>query len=106
MHYLIAYDVADPRRLRRVARLLERRAVRCQKSVFLFRGDAAAVAALLDQAAKLLAVRDDVLQAWPLAAGATALSRGQPLPVTPAGVVLAPRRALFVARPPEPEGPP
>ena len=39
MHYLVAYDIADPRRLRRVARLMERRATRCQKSVFLFRGD-------------------------------------------------------------------
>mgnify|MGYP001323095553 CR=1 FL=1 len=32
--WVIAYDVADPRRLRRVAKLLENRAVRVQESVF------------------------------------------------------------------------
>ena len=54
MRYLIAYDIADPRRLRRVARLLERRALRCQKSVFLFRGDAVEVERVLDELAPLL----------------------------------------------------
>lgn len=38
MEFLIGYDVADPARLRRVARLLERRARRLQWSVFVFRG--------------------------------------------------------------------
>src|SRR5204862_195561 len=47
MHYLVAYDITDPRRLQRVARFLEKRALRCQKSVFLFAGDAAQLAALL-----------------------------------------------------------
>ena len=51
MEYLIAYDVCHPRRLRRVARLLERRAVRCQYSVFLFRGTAADLARLMDDLA-------------------------------------------------------
>ena len=32
--YLIAYDISDPRRLRRVAKLLNRFGVRIQKSVF------------------------------------------------------------------------
>lgn len=40
MYFVIAYDISHPRRLRRVARLLERRAVRCQYSVFLFSGTA------------------------------------------------------------------
>ena len=50
MPYIMAYDIADPGRLRRVARLLERHALRCQKSVFLFQADRPAVEALLDQA--------------------------------------------------------
>ena len=33
-HWIVAYDVADPRRLRRVARTLERAGQRVQKSVF------------------------------------------------------------------------
>ena len=45
MSFLVAYDIADPKRLRRVARLLERYALRCQKSVFLFDGDETGVAA-------------------------------------------------------------
>src|SRR5207302_53333 len=49
MLYLVAYDVADPRRLRRVARVLERAALRVQKSVFLFRGEEAPLVALLAQ---------------------------------------------------------
>ncbi|MBR4611168.1 MAG: CRISPR-associated endonuclease Cas2 [Kiritimatiellae bacterium] len=32
--YLISYDIADPRRLQRVAKLLKRYGVRLQKSVF------------------------------------------------------------------------
>lgn len=39
--FLVAYDIASPRRLRRVARCLERQAIRTQKSVFLFQGTAA-----------------------------------------------------------------
>ncbi|MCR4414896.1 MAG: CRISPR-associated endonuclease Cas2 [Thermoguttaceae bacterium] len=31
MPFVIAYDIADPRRLRRVARFWERHAIRCQK---------------------------------------------------------------------------
>src|SRR5437763_1719941 len=64
MHYLIAYDIANPCRLRRVARLLERRGVRLQKSVFLFQGDGPALDALLDEIAALLKLKEDVVQAW------------------------------------------
>src|SRR5439155_405359 len=90
MRYVIAYDIADPARLRRVARRMERHALRCQKSVFLFQGDAAAVAALLDEVAALLDLREDIVQAWKLSQdgpGAT-LARGEPLNVRPQAVVL------------------
>jgi CRISPR-associated endonuclease Cas2 len=98
MLYLVAYDIADPRRLKRVARFLERRALRCQKSVFLFRGDRAAVAALLEGLTPLLAPQDDVVQAWPLTRNPIdpGFVRGTPLPVQPASVVLAGRQCLFV----------
>jgi len=36
--YVIAYDICEPRRLRRVAKCLERSAVRVQKSVFICDG--------------------------------------------------------------------
>jgi CRISPR-associated endonuclease Cas2 len=100
MTYVVAYDIAHPRRLRRVARLLERRAVRCQKSVFLFHGDAAAVAALLDEVAPLLYLAEDCVQAWKLSKDQPAhgLRRGTTFPVCPAGAVLAAGKALFVEK--------
>jgi CRISPR-associated protein Cas2 len=100
MRYLIAYDIADPRRLQRVAHFMERRALRCQKSVFLFQGDDVAVAALLDQVSPLLDAACDVVQAWQLAGGQPPLGlvRGSPLSVYPAGVVLGREQTLFVDR--------
>src|SRR5881409_825683 len=82
VHHLIAYDIADPRRLQRVARRLERSAVRCQKSVFLFPAGPADVETLLDELATLLRLDEDVVQAWRLAQGQPALGlvRGTPLP--------------------------
>jgi CRISPR-associated endonuclease Cas2 len=36
MKFVVAYDICEPRRLRRVAKRLEQSAVRVQKSVFVF----------------------------------------------------------------------
>ena len=65
--YLIAYDIAHPRRLRRVARLLEKHAIRCQKSVFVFHGTSQRLASVLDQVAALIEPALDLVQAWKLA---------------------------------------
>lgn len=90
MLYLIAYDIADPKRLGRVARRLERSALRVQKSVFLFRGERAGLETLLDQLAELIHSGQDVVQAWQLAAAETpsGLVRGLPPGTSPGGVVL------------------
>lgn len=37
-HYLICYDITDEKRLRTIAKMLEKRAIRVQYSVFLFQG--------------------------------------------------------------------
>ena len=66
MRYLVAYDIAHPRRLQRVARHLERRAVRCQKSVFLFEGEPRQATALLDELVPLMNVDEDCVQLWRL----------------------------------------
>jgi CRISPR-associated endonuclease Cas2 len=106
MLFVLAYDITEPRRLRRVARFLEKRALRCQYSVFLFRGDRAAVVRLLDEVQPLLKPAEDILQAWPVAGDpGPELVRGRPRPIYPAGVVLAGRQALFVATAaPAPDG--
>jgi CRISPR-associated endonuclease Cas2 len=99
MTFLIAYDIADPSRLRRVARYLERRAVRCQKSVFLFHGDREQVIGVLEGLAPLLVEDQDVVQAWLLNPNQPAnLVRGTPMPVQPGGVVLGEHLRLFVER--------
>ena len=82
----------DPRRLQRVARVLERHALRAQKSVFLFRGGAAALGKLLDEAARHMDREADALQAWRLAPGQQLLgeARGRPLPVQPPWSLMRP----------------
>ena len=99
--FLIAYDIAHPRRLRRVARALERRAVRCQYSVFLFDGTEAELAALLTTLGELIRPAEDVVQAWPVPPGVApdTLARGAVRPVRPAGVVVSGRHPLFIPSP-------
>ncbi|MBI3273313.1 MAG: CRISPR-associated endonuclease Cas2 [Planctomycetes bacterium] len=98
--YLVAYDICQPRRLRRVARLMEHRALRCQKSVFLFRGGPEVLVALLDEAAKLLNCSEDRVQAWLLAPGQSGagLCRGAAFSPEAACVVAAPGTTLRVER--------
>jgi len=67
--FLIAYDVAHPKRLRRVAKTLERHASRLQYSVFWFQGKESSLGALLEQLRLLINVQEDVIQAWPLPPG-------------------------------------
>ena len=89
MRYLIAYDIADPRRLRRVARLLEKRALRCQKSVFFAEVTPNQLQQILDEVEQLIDGRADCLQAWRLAADqpAEGQARGCCPPLLPATVV-------------------
>jgi CRISPR-associated protein Cas2 len=98
MAFLIAYDIADPRRLQRVGRFMDKRGLRCQKSVFWFEGDSANVACLLEEVAPLLDLTVDVVQAWQLVRDEKAhgLARGVPLPIRPVGLVAGPGQSLFV----------
>ncbi|OWK41137.1 CRISPR-associated endonuclease Cas2 [Fimbriiglobus ruber] len=106
--FLIAYDIAHPRRLRRVARELERRAVRVQYSVFVFRGDDAALAGLMTELRKLVSAEEDVVQAWPVPPGVSPerFALGAVRPVNAPAVVVA-GATRFVPRsvpPPTPPG--
>ncbi len=64
--YLLAYDITEPRRLRRVYRLLRKRALPVQQSVFLFKGTEGALRRLLDRLAREMDLRTDDLRAWPV----------------------------------------
>ncbi len=98
MPWLIAYDIADPRRLQRVGRFMSKRALRCQQSVFWLEGGEDTVASLLAEIAPLLKPDEDVVQAWRLVPSETISGRasGTPRNVRPAGVVLGGRQTLFL----------
>lgn len=102
MAFVIAYDISHPRRLRRVARLLERRAVRCQYSVFVFDGTAEQLVALMNELGALLRPDEDVVQTWPVPRGVSpdGVARGVVRPVSPAAVVVSGRRPLLIHQPP------
>ncbi|MGH8479292.1 MAG: CRISPR-associated endonuclease Cas2 [Gammaproteobacteria bacterium] len=64
--YLLAYDIADPRRLQRVHRCLSRTGIRVQRSVFFVFAAPARLAALLDEVEGLMHKREDDLRAYPI----------------------------------------
>ena len=66
MNFLVAYDIADPKRLRLVAKLLEASARRVQKSVFVFTGSRRQLDDLLGCAVQYIEPTVDRIQAWPV----------------------------------------
>lgn len=64
--YLLAYDIADPRRLQRVHRCLSRTGIWVQRSVFFVFATPAGLAALLDEVEGLMHKREDDLRAYPI----------------------------------------
>ncbi len=98
MKFLIAYDIAHPRRLRRVARRLERSALRCQKSVFLFDGPEAELHKVLEELKPMLNLNEDIVQAWKLPKGepVSGIISGTRLNLRPASVVVHASGNLFV----------
>lgn len=66
--YLVCYDVADPRRLRRVARLMERHGTRVQRSVFVCRLTAAQKERLAARLGRLILPASDAVSLYALCA--------------------------------------
>ncbi|MDO5667637.1 MAG: CRISPR-associated endonuclease Cas2 [Alcaligenaceae bacterium] len=65
--YLIAYDIAHPRRLRRVHRQLSAQGYPLQNSVFLCQGNVAELRQLYQQLSSELQPAEDDLRIFPLA---------------------------------------
>ncbi|MBW8269027.1 CRISPR-associated endonuclease Cas2 [Caldovatus aquaticus] len=78
--WIIGYDIASPRRLRRVARLLERRAVRIQYSLFAGCWTEAEFERLWKELAALIHPRRDDVRAWPVPEPPEVTTLGQGLP--------------------------
>ena len=65
-NWLVAYDIADPRRLARVHRFLKRRAIPVQYSVFVLHADTFTLKSVLDGIANLIAPVEDDVRAYHL----------------------------------------
>ena len=98
MTYIIAYDIADPKRLHRVARVLERWAIRCQKSVFVFKGSELAIGELLKKLTLILKLDEDCVQAWRISTRQPTAGqvRGTAAILYPASAVLNAGKPLLV----------
>ena len=59
-YWLICYDVADPKRLRKIAKIMQSYGVRAQKSVFECWLSDARLAELKEQTDKIIETEDDV----------------------------------------------
>ncbi|MDM8523748.1 CRISPR-associated endonuclease Cas2 [Desulfococcaceae bacterium HSG8] len=64
--YLVCYDIANPKRLKKIHRLMKKRGIAAQKSVFFVRGTESQINGLLDEAAELMALDEDDLRAYPV----------------------------------------
>lgn len=64
--WLIAYDIADKRRLSRLHRFIKRRAVPVQYSVFYFEGSSGQVSRFLGEIETYINVKQDDVRAYPL----------------------------------------
>jgi len=86
--YLVAYDIADPKRLYRVHRRLRRDGLAMQKSVFLVQRSQRGMAKLMDELASLIHRHEDDLRAYPISEPGKIWLRGKGIVN---GSVLAPR---------------
>ncbi|GIW83334.1 MAG: hypothetical protein KatS3mg105_5141 [Gemmatales bacterium] len=66
MNFIIAYDICEPKRLKRVAQQLERDARRVQKSVFMFTGTRRQLEGVIRGVMQIIDPSCDRVQAWPI----------------------------------------
>ncbi len=64
--YMIVYDIADPKRLRKVHKILKDKGLPVQKSVFFYRGTEKIVNPLLDKISTVMSLKEDDLRAYPV----------------------------------------
>jgi CRISPR-associated protein Cas2 len=65
-NWLVAYDIADPRRLQRVHRYLKRHAIPVQYSVFVLHGNQILLQRVLSGIAELISTQADDVRAYHL----------------------------------------
>lgn len=65
-HFLLAYDIRDPKRLAKVAKVMENYGVRVQKSIFEAALDTSAVQQLRRDVVQVLDLDEDGVKLFPL----------------------------------------
>lgn len=93
--WLIGYDIASPRRLRRVAAWLEKHAIRVQYSLFLAAWTETEFTRVWRGLAERIDPRRDDVRAWPVPERPDVVVIGAPLP---SGVVFGDGRDTAVAQ--------
>ncbi|MCB1866613.1 MAG: CRISPR-associated endonuclease Cas2 [Chromatiales bacterium] len=96
--FLIAYDIADPRRLARAHRVLTRHALALQHSVFLYQSTGPRLAEVLDELGEIIDPRRDDLRAWPIADPAEIWFAGAAPLTTPTAPKVVSRLRRFAQR--------
>ena len=81
--YMVAYDIANPKRLGKIHRLLKKRGLAVQKSVFLVNGDEKSMNRLLDQLAGIMNLKQDDIRAYPITHPKEVWTTGGPLETFP-----------------------
>lgn len=91
MNFLIAYDIADPKRLKRVAKTMERFARRVQYSLFMFTGSRSDLESELRAVVSHIEPTVDRVQAWPIRTSTKAcrIDAGYTVPDTGIALVIA-----------------
>ena len=64
--YLVAYDIANPRRLVKVHNVLKKEGLAVQKSLFFVQGTETGMNKLLDRIGSIMALKEDDLRAYPV----------------------------------------
>lgn len=90
--FLLCYDVADPTRLGKVHRLLVKRGIPVQYSVFLLYGTTGTASECLAEVGELIDPREDDVRCYPLPAKAEYEHLGRQL--VPEGLVLSANAGL------------
>lgn len=78
-NWLICYDIADPRRLGRVHRLVSRQAMQVQYSIYLYHGSASDLQDLMSELRKRIHPREDDIRIYTLPRRPELILRGQTL---------------------------
>lgn len=99
--WLVAYDICEPRRLRRVHRQLRKEGVPAQYSAFTVEADDEQIETLLDKLRALIDERQDDLRAYHLPASCTVWSLGTQQ--WPDGICLSATHAARLLMPATPE---